>query len=132
MLRDTGRSAGSECAAGTAASQRRLTLDGFGGVALLGSIVCSRPILVTVSGQVKQDHGGSALTGELSLVAACDGSTDWLASIVVPPTLFKGRAADLFVGGKATVTASAVAIDQDAGETARSDAAATIILRGGR
>ena len=139
MLRDTGRSAGSECAAGTAASQRRLTLDGFGGVdpttggvALLGSIVCSRPILVTVSGQVKQDHGGSALTGEFSLVAACDGSTDWLASIVVPPTLFKGRAADLFVGGKATVTASAVAIDQDGGETARSDAAATIILRGGR
>jgi len=116
-----------------------LTLDSFGGidpttggVALLGSVVCSRPILVTVSGQVKQDHGGSALTREFSLVAACDASTDWLASIVVPPTLFNGRAADLFVGGKATVTASAVAIDQDAGETARSDAAATIILRGGR
>jgi hypothetical protein len=116
-----------------------LTLDGFGGVdlttggvSLIGSVVCSRPILVTVSGQVKQDHGRSALTGQFSLVTACDASTDWLASIVVPPTLFQGRAADLFVGGKATVTASAVAVDQDAGETARSDAAATIILRGGR
>ena len=116
-----------------------LTLDGFGGVdpptgdvLLIGSVVCSRPILVTVSGQLKQDHGDSALTGQFSLVAACDASTDWLASIVVPPTLFQGRAADLFVAGKATVTASAVAVDQDAGETARSDAAATIILRGSR
>ena len=79
---------------------------------------------------MKQTHGGSTLTGGFSLVAACDASTDWVASIVLPPTLFNGRAADLFVGGKATVTASAVAIDQ--GETARSDAAATIIVRGGR
>jgi hypothetical protein len=116
-----------------------LTLDNFGGVdpttgdvTLIGSVICSRPILVTVSGQVKQAHGDSALTGQFSLVAVCDASTDWLATIVVPPTLFQGRAADLFVAGKATVTASAVAIDQDAGETAHSDAAATIILRGHR
>lgn len=116
-----------------------LTLDSFGGVdpttgdvALIGSVVCSRPTLVTVSGQLKQDHADSALTGQFSLVAACDASTDWLASIVVPPTLFQGRAADLFVAGKATVTASAFAVDQDAGETAQSNAASTIILRGSR
>ena len=116
-----------------------LTLDGFGGVdpttgdvSLIGGVVCSRPILVTVSGQVKQDHADAALTGQFSLVTACDATTDWLATIVVPPTLFQGRAADLFVAGKATVTASAFAVDQDAGETAHSDAAATIILRGSR
>jgi hypothetical protein len=51
--------------------------------------------------------------------------------IVVPPALFEGRAAELFVAGRADVTASASAADQDVGETAWSNAATTIVLRGG-
>ena len=51
--------------------------------------------------------------------------------MVIAPTLFAGRAADLFVAGRADVTASASALDQDTGETAQSNAAARIVLRGG-
>ena len=116
-----------------------LAIDGFGEVdpttgetTLIGSITCSRPVLVTISGQLKQDHADVALTGHFALVVACDETTDWAATVVVPPGLFNGRAAELFVGGKADVTASAFAMDQDAGETAQSNAATTIILRGRR
>jgi len=116
-----------------------LTIAGFGEVdpttgetTLVGSISCSRPVLVTISGVLKQDHAQTSLTGRFALVASCDATTDWTATVVVPVSLFEGRAADLFVGGKATVTASAFATDQDAGETAQSNAATTIVLRGGR
>lgn len=116
-----------------------LTIAGFGDVDPttgeahpIGSITCSRPVLVTISGQLKQDHAGTALTGRFALVASCDETTDWIAAVVVPPTLFEGRAAGLFVAGRADVTASAYAADQDAGETAWSNAATTIVLRGGR
>jgi len=116
-----------------------LTLAGFGDVdaasgeaAVIGRITCSRPVLVTISGQLKQDRGQDSLTGTFALVVSCNGTSDWSAPVVVPLSLFEGRAADLFAGGKATITASASASDQDAGETAHSNAAARIVLRGKR
>jgi hypothetical protein len=50
---------------------------------------------------------------------------------VTPPALFEGRSADLFVAGRADVTASSRALDLDTGEKAQSNAAARILLRGG-
>jgi len=34
-------------------------------------------------------------------------TTDWSATVVTSPTLFEGRAVDVFVGGRALVTSSA-------------------------
>jgi hypothetical protein len=115
-----------------------LAVTGAGGVdptngqaTIVGSITCSRPVLAAISGQLKQDHAQSSLTGQFALVVPCDGTTDWTATIVIAPTLFEGRAVSLFVGGRADVTASATALDHDTGERAESNAATRIVLRGG-
>ena len=116
-----------------------LAVAEFGGVdpttgqaTITGSIVCSRPVLVSIAGELRQDHAQSPLTGQFAFVVPCDGTTDWSATVVNAPELFEGRAAALFVGGKATVTASASALDQDTGEKAQSNAATRIVLRGRR
>ncbi|HET7696107.1 MAG TPA: putative Ig domain-containing protein [Vicinamibacterales bacterium] len=96
-----------------------------------GSITCSRPLLVSISGQLKQDHAQSSLTGRFALVVACDGTTDWTAAVVTSPGVFQGRAADLFVAGRAHVTATAEALDEDTGEKVQSNAAVRVVLRGG-
>jgi hypothetical protein len=46
------------------------------------------------------------------------------------PTLFHGRSAALFTGGKATVFATASAFDPDTGEEIERNLTATITLRG--
>ena len=102
-----------------------------GQATVTGSITCSRPILVSIAGQLKQDHGQSSLAGHFALVVPCDGTTDWIATAVTAPALFEGRAAELFVAGPAAVTGSASALDQDTGEKAQSNAAARLVLRGG-
>jgi hypothetical protein len=101
-----------------------------GQVIVTGSITCSRPVLVSISGQLKQDHAQSSLTGQFAFVVACNGTTDWMATVLIAPTLFDGRAADLFVAGRANITASASALDQETGEQAQSNAAARVVLRG--
>jgi hypothetical protein len=68
-----------------------------------------------ISGQLKQDHAQESLTGQFAFVISCDGTTDWTATVLIAPTLFEGRAADLFVAGRADITASASALDQDTG-----------------
>jgi hypothetical protein len=115
-----------------------LTIDNVGGVdpttglaTVNGSVTCSRPVLVSISGQLKQDHAQSSLTGKFGFVVACDGTTDWATAVVTAPGVFQGRAADLFVAGRASVSATATALDQDTGETVYSNAVARIVLRGG-
>ena len=71
-----------------------------------------------------------SLTGRFATVAACDEATGWTASVVVPLSLFKGRAAALLTGGRAVITATASAVDDETGESIRSHAAAAIVLRG--
>ena len=115
-----------------------LTINDAGGVdpttglaSVRGSIICSRPVVVSISGQLKQDHAQSSLTGKFGFVVACDGTTDWATTVVTAPGVFQGRAADLFVAGRASVSATATAVDQDTGETVYSNAVARIVLRGG-
>ena len=96
-----------------------------------GSITCSRPVVVSISGQLKQDHAQSSLTGQFALVVACDGTTDWTTAVVTTPGLFQGRAADLFVAGRADVSATATALDEDTGEKVHSNAVVHVVLRGG-
>jgi hypothetical protein len=120
------------------ALQVGLAITGTGGIdpttgrAIIGgSITCSRPVVVSISGQLKQDHGQSSLTGQFALVVACDGTTDWATAVVTTPALFRGRAADLFVAGRADVSSTATALDEDTGEKVRSNAVARVVLHGG-
>lgn len=102
-----------------------------GQAVVMGRITCARPVVVSISGQLKQDQGQSSLTGRFALVVPCDGITDWTTAIVTVPALFHGRAAQLFTGGRAGVTATATALDDDTGERVYSNAVAAIVLRGG-
>jgi hypothetical protein len=102
-----------------------------GETAIAGSITCSRPVLVSIAGQLKQDHAQASLTGQFAFLVPCDGTTDWTASVITAPALFQGRASNLFVGGRADITATATALDEDTGERVHSNAVAGIVLRGG-
>jgi hypothetical protein len=97
-----------------------------------GTVRCSRPTFVSVFGEIKQKHADGVLNGFFSAFVACDGLSPWSATVQLPPRLFHGRAVELFVAGKTSVTASAFAFDPDAGEPAQSNVVTTVILKGSR
>jgi hypothetical protein len=102
-----------------------------GTATISGSVRCSQQAFVTLSGQLKQTHGGKPITGFFSVFLPCDGTTPWSATIQTIPTLFHGRAAALFTGGHADVSATASAFDFENGILVQKSLAVTIILRGG-
>jgi len=85
---------------------------------------------VTLSGQLKQTRGNIPITGFFSAFVPCNGTTPWTANIQTTTTLFHGRAADLFTGGHADVSATATAFDFENGVFVQRNLAVTIILRG--
>lgn len=101
-----------------------------GAATISGFVSCSQPAFVTISGQLKQVHGGSPLSGFFSAFVPCNGTTPWSANIQTTVSLFHGRSADLFTGGKADVTATASAFDFDNGVFVQRNFAVTITLRG--
>lgn len=107
------------------------TIDPTTGTATIsGSISCTKQAFVTLSGQLKQTHGNTPITGFFSVFVPCDGITTWSATIQTAVALFHGRSVALFTGGKADVSATATAFDFDSGETVHQDLAVTITLRG--
>lgn len=107
------------------------TIDPTTGTATIsGSISCTKQAFVTLSGQLKQTHGNTPITGFFSVLVPCDGTTPWSTTIQTAPTLFHGRSVALFTGGKADVSATATAIDFDSGDTVQQNLAVTITLRG--
>jgi len=100
-----------------------------GNASISGSISCSEPTTVTISGFVKQMHGGIPLSGVYAILVFCDGTTLWNAGILTDPKQFHGRALDLFAGGKANVFFDAQTFDFQNGETVERNGTATIILR---
>jgi putative Ig domain-containing protein len=114
-----------------------LTLAGFGAVtpstgdaSVVGSIRCSRPVVVTMSGELKQERGQTTIVGRFATAVACDESSDWTAPVIVPLSLFEGRSAQLLTSGPAVLIATAIAVDDESGETVESHSAAPIVLRG--
>lgn len=101
-----------------------------GTAAISGFLTCSQPAFVTLSGQLKQTHGGVPVTGFFSAFIPCNGTTPWSVNIQTTTTLFHGRAADLFTGGKADVSATAFAFDFENGVFIQKNLAATVTLRG--
>jgi len=103
-----------------------------GVVTVSGAVTCSEPAFVSISGQVKQRHGGQPINGFFSVFVPCNGSTPWTTSVQAALALFHGRSAALFTGGKANVAAAAFGFDPDTGEFAQRDLSVDITLRGTR
>jgi hypothetical protein len=101
-----------------------------GAATISGFVACTQPAFVTISGQLKQSHGGTPISGFFSAFVPCNGTTPWSANIQTTTTLFHGRSADLFTGGKADVPGSAFAFDFDNGIFVQRNFAVTITLRG--
>lgn len=107
------------------------TVDPTTGAATIsGFVACTQPAFVTISGQLKQSHGGTPLSGFFSAFVPCNGTTPWSATIQTTVSLFHGRSTDLFTGGKADGTATASAFDFENGVFVQRNLAVTIILRG--
>jgi len=102
----------------------------MGTATISGFISCSQPAFVTLSGQLKQTRGDIPITGFFSAFVPCNGTTPWSADIQTITRLFHGRAADLFTGGKADVSATASAFDFENGVFVQRNLAVTITLRG--
>jgi hypothetical protein len=101
-----------------------------GTATISGFVACSQPAFVTLFGQLKQTHGGTPISGFFSAFVPCNGTTPWSANIQTTVTLFHGRSANLFTGGKADVSATASAFDFDNGIFIQKNLAVTITLRG--
>lgn len=107
------------------------TVDPSTGAATIsGFVACTQPAFVTISGQLKQSHGDTPVTGFFLAFFPCNGTTPWSANMQTTTALFHGRSADLFTGGKADLTASALAFDSDNGVFIQRNLAVTITLRG--
>lgn len=102
-----------------------------GAATISGSVSCSQPAFVTISGQLKQTHGPASTFGFFSVFVPCNGTTPWSTSIQTIGQTFHGRAlADLFTGGPADVTATASAFDFENGVFVQRNFAVRITLRG--
>jgi hypothetical protein len=118
----------------------QLSLDSFstidpasGQVMVKGTATCSAPSFVNVNGSIRQQHGGRELMGFFGVFVPCDGTTPWEAPVSsMTSGSFNGRAAALFVAGKADVTAFASGHDPVEGTTVFRNATAQIRLRGGQ
>ena len=96
------------------------TVDKRGLVTISGTVTCSEPLFVIISGQVVQRVGRFNIVGDYFTFVFCDGETAWQATAQSPG----GR----FAGGKARVDAFA----QDVAGAAFDFASATIQLTGAR
>lgn len=95
-----------------------------------GSVTCSQPAFVTISGELKQVHAQTPISGFFFIFVPCNGPTPWSVTVQTVPALFHGRSVALFVGGKANVSASATAFDPDTGNFLEHDLSVNITLRG--
>jgi hypothetical protein len=103
-----------------------------GEATITGSVMCSEAAYVTISGQLKQMHAGTPISGYFSAFVPCDGTIPWSATIQTQAALFHGRSAALFVSGKANVSATAYAFDPDTGESKQVNFSVDITLRGSK
>ena len=103
-----------------------------GTATITGSVSCTQPAFVTISGQLKQMHAGTPISGFFSTFVACNGTTPWSVTVQSQATLFHGRSVALFVGGKASVAATAFAFDPDTGEFKQVSFSVNLTLRGAK
>lgn len=106
-----------------------LALDRFGSVdpatgsaAVRGTVTCSRPTLVDISGQLRQRAGRVLVTADLFASLQCDGVTAWEIQAI--------PAGGLLAGGRAQIGVNAGFADPITGEFAFDEESGTVRLRG--
>jgi hypothetical protein len=99
-------------------------------VTLTGTITCSRPVTVSIGGQLQQKRGRTTVMGFPSAFFECTGTTSWTAQVFYSALLFRGRSALLFAGGNAEAIVNAFAFDPVTGEGAFDQAVQSVALRG--
>jgi hypothetical protein len=100
------------------------TVDLVSGLAMVhGTVACSKPTLVTLSGQVQEAFGRFSVVGSFTTQASCVGTSEW--TVVVSAT---GR----FTPGNATVEALGQAFDFETGQLAWDLSSARVVLKGVR
>jgi hypothetical protein len=116
---------------GLALDPRGTVRPSTGEATIRGTVVCSEPAFVSVSGVLRQDRPGqSAIDGFFGTFLECDGPTIWSATPSYSPRLFHGRSTLLYVGGHAEVSASADAFAAGSGENRQAFATAGVLLTG--
>jgi parallel beta-helix repeat protein len=81
-----------------------------GRATVYGTVTCTRPVPVTISGELRRRLGRAIISGTFSLQVACEGLASWSADVISQN--------GLFTGGNATAAAYAVAYDFQTGEQA--------------
>ena len=99
------------------------SVNGATGVATIrGTVTCSRPALVEVSGELRQRKGRLFIFASFFSFIECDGVTSWEAETVSQN--------GLLVGGRAEVSAFAAFFDSATGEVVFAEESAIVRLRG--
>jgi hypothetical protein len=101
-----------------------------GSVTLTGTVTCSRPATISISGQLQQKRGRTTVVGFPNAFFECNGTTTWTAPVFYSALLFRGRSALLFAGGNADAIITAFAFDPFSGEGAFDQTEQTVSLRG--
>jgi hypothetical protein len=101
-----------------------------GAVTVSGVVQCTSPAFVWLYGTIRQDTGGAPVSGYWNAWVPCSGVTTWSAPVTSTVSIYKGRSAALFTGGKATVGATASAFDPETGEYKTRSLTTNITLRG--
>lgn len=101
-----------------------------GAVTLTGTVNCTAPSFVQVEGTLRQTKAGIPINGYWSTFVPCTGTNAFSTPVVSTTSIFKGRSAALFSGGKADVSMSAQALDPETGEYKWLNSAQPINLRG--
>jgi hypothetical protein len=103
-------------------------------VTVLGTVTCSSPSFVFISGQIRQERAGRAANAFYGAYVPCDGTTPFEAgaTYLSNPALFHGRSVMLFSGGRADVSGTAQAFDPVEGTWITRSLAETIQLRGAK
>lgn len=102
-----------------------------GAATIGGTAICSQPAFVYGSGVLRQDRPGQPIEGFVYISFICDGVTPWSATVSYSTRLFHGRAAALFVGGRAQLAVSAQAFAFSEGEFRFVSATRDLTLTGG-
>jgi hypothetical protein len=100
-----------------------------GAVTLSGTITCSRPVTISLSGLLQQKRGRTTVIGFPNAFFECSGTTTWTAPVFYSALLFRGRSALLFTSGQADATITAFAFDPLTGEVVFDQTDRAISLR---
>ena len=100
------------------------SFDKAGTAFVSGTVTCSKPALVSISGELRQVVGRFVLLGFLDAFVFCDGEASWEAIVSSETGVFRG--------GQAKISATGFAFDPETDEFAVDSEVGKVQLRGGR